>query len=63
MFGASSGWVDADWRWHEQYDLRLGVPASSAVAHGDGVFTREYTSGSVFLDCVTGVVNITAKTA
>jgi len=60
MFGASSGWGDADWRWHSQYDAHLGLPRGAAEIQSGGVFVRRYEMGVVSLDCATLVANITS---
>ena len=51
MFGASSGWSDADWRWHAQYDLAIGMPTGPATTADNVTFSRGYTRGSVSLNC------------
>eukprot|EP00038_Savillea_parva_P023998 m.42792 g.42792 ORF g.42792 m.42792 type:complete len:415 (+) comp6321_c0_seq1:3273-4517(+) len=53
LFGASAGWVDADWQWHDQYNLDMGLPSEPATHHGDGEYSRRYSRGTVSLSCAT----------
>lgn len=54
-YSASTGWFDADWVWHKEYDAVYGEPTAPAKTSEDGmVYTRSYTHCDVVSNC-TGV--------
>ena len=36
-FGASTGWLDADWVWHGEYDWHVGAPLAAAERRSEYV--------------------------
>ena len=52
----STGWFDADWRWHSEFDARFGEPCGPPTSRplgteGGLAYSRCYTHGVVSLDC------------
>jgi hypothetical protein len=51
-YSASTGWFDADWVWHPEYDALYGDPLGPAVTSADGmVYTRSFTGCEVSVNC------------
>ncbi|GAB5372814.1 hypothetical protein AAMO2058_001696800 [Amorphochlora amoebiformis] len=57
-FMASTGWLDADWTWHAQYDLEYGQPVEKPqkIFHNESgsqgiTYSRRYTKCNVSLKC------------
>ena len=51
-YSASTGWFDADWVWHSEYDLIYGEPLGPATLSADGmVYTRCFTGCNVTVNC------------
>jgi len=49
-FGASTGWYDGNWRYHAQYEWRLGAPLGPAVQEAKYRWRREFERCSVSVD-------------
>ncbi|XP_065188530.1 uncharacterized protein LOC135819282 [Sycon ciliatum] len=51
-FGSSSGWQDSEWSWHQEYDLKYGIPIEPPqVMDGGMVFSRKYSNCVAVVDC------------
>jgi hypothetical protein len=61
VFATSSGWYDADWCWHAEYDIFYGAPVAAAVRTGTYTFTRSFTNCDVSVDTTTQTGVITLK--
>jgi hypothetical protein len=70
-FSAHNGYLDAGFRWHDEYDIDYGTPVGEPVAtvdkgSGGVVYTRAYSHCSVHVSCTGGAklcdgwVNMTA---
>jgi hypothetical protein len=54
-WGASSGWTDADWAWHGEYDYAVGAPLGPAIRTGAYSWTRAFAKANVSVDTEKGL--------
>lgn len=57
-WGASSGWVDADWSWKGEYDWNVGSPLGPAIEVNTFIWTRAFTKANVTVNLKTATGNI-----
>ena len=49
-FGASDGWFDNNWSWHNSYDIIYGKPSSIPIKLNDTAYMRKFTNYNIFVD-------------
>ena len=49
-FGASSGWTDAGWQWHGEYDWVVGTPVAPATQDSAYTWSRGFAHANVTID-------------
>ena len=57
-WGASSGWLDADWPWRGILDWRVGAPLGNATRSGSFAFARRFEHANVSVDTHAGVASV-----
>jgi hypothetical protein len=58
-WGASAGWLDADWAWRGEYDWNVGEPAAPATRAGAYAWHRVFARANVSIDVHAGVAEVT----
>ena len=57
-WGASSGWLDADWPWRGILDWKVGAPLGSASRTGSFAWTRRFEHANVTVDTKAGLATL-----
>ena len=57
-WGASQGWLDADWAWHGEYDWVVGTPLAPAERTGAFSWRRAFARANVTLDVHAGTAEV-----
>ena len=55
----SSGWMDFDFCWRDDFDIDFGTPLTEAVRTGPYTFARNYTKATVSVDVRSNEGNVT----
>jgi hypothetical protein len=58
VFSISGNWYDADFCWHDEYDVAYGSPLAPAARTGTYTWSRVFTRCNVTVDVAAGTGEI-----